>query len=171
MLDGAFHLRVQNPLLSRLGESGLAPADIDCLAMSHLHGDHTGNANAFSTSKWLIQAPEHQVAFSENATQVGFTPALYERLSPKTSSRRHPGHSPRRPSGALRRLSEPQPGTPRWRPLPLRSESRRNATPSLQLQRRHDPGLHATHRNFHHRNRHRIVDPAAVQSFAGFSTR
>ena len=81
VLDGAFHLRVQKPLFSQLEEIGLAPSDIDYIAMSHLHDDHTGNANAFADSKLIIQLPEHEAAFSDSAAQFGFTPSFYDKFA------------------------------------------------------------------------------------------
>lgn len=55
---GNFHLTVNKPLLTRLAEIGVTPADVTFLAFSHLHFDHTGNANAFGQSTWLMNQLE-----------------------------------------------------------------------------------------------------------------
>ena len=55
---GNFHLAVEKPLLTRLAEIGVTPADVTYVAFSHLHFDHTGNANAFARSTWLMNPVE-----------------------------------------------------------------------------------------------------------------
>jgi N-acyl homoserine lactone hydrolase len=52
------HLYVDVPLLQQLKTLGLAPADITYVAFSHFHFDHTGNANAFGSSTWIINNAE-----------------------------------------------------------------------------------------------------------------
>jgi len=54
---------VERTLAAQLEELRLTPADIDYLAMSHMHYDHSGNANMFAGSEWLVQRPEHEAAF------------------------------------------------------------------------------------------------------------
>jgi N-acyl homoserine lactone hydrolase len=53
------------PLLPQLAEVGYAPADITYLAMSHYHGDHVANANAFAGSTWLVRKVERDRMFSD----------------------------------------------------------------------------------------------------------
>jgi N-acyl homoserine lactone hydrolase len=62
MRAGAFS--VEKPLLPQLATIGYTPADIDYLAMSHYHGDHTANANAFASSVWIVQKVEREAMFS-----------------------------------------------------------------------------------------------------------
>jgi N-acyl homoserine lactone hydrolase len=50
---GAF--TVDRPLLPQLAAIGYTPADITYLALSHYHGDHVANANAFAGSTWIVQ--------------------------------------------------------------------------------------------------------------------
>ena len=45
-------------LVSQLAELGITPADVDYVAISHLHQDHTGNINLFSRSTFLIAGAE-----------------------------------------------------------------------------------------------------------------
>jgi N-acyl homoserine lactone hydrolase len=51
--DGAY--TVDRPLLPQLAALGYTPADITYLALSHYHGDHVANANAFAASTWIVQ--------------------------------------------------------------------------------------------------------------------
>ena len=51
--DGAY--TVDRPLLPQLAALGYMPADITYLALSHYHGDHVANANAFAGSIWIVQ--------------------------------------------------------------------------------------------------------------------
>jgi N-acyl homoserine lactone hydrolase len=52
------------PLLPQLAAVGYTPADITYLAMSHYHGDHMANANAFAGSTWLVRKVERDRMFS-----------------------------------------------------------------------------------------------------------
>jgi N-acyl homoserine lactone hydrolase len=52
------------PLLPQLAAVGYAPADITYLAMSHYHGDHVANANAFAGCTWLVRKVERDRMFS-----------------------------------------------------------------------------------------------------------
>jgi glyoxylase-like metal-dependent hydrolase (beta-lactamase superfamily II) len=53
------------PLLPQLAAVGYTPADIQYLAMSHYHGDHVANANAFAGSTWLVRKVERDRMFSD----------------------------------------------------------------------------------------------------------
>jgi N-acyl homoserine lactone hydrolase len=57
--------RVQTTLRSQLAEIGYTPAKITYLAISHSHGDHTGNANDYAGSTWLVQRPERDLMFGD----------------------------------------------------------------------------------------------------------
>src|SRR6185369_5902620 len=52
------------PLLPQLAALGYTPADITYLALSHYHGDHTANANAFAASTWIVQEVERKTMFA-----------------------------------------------------------------------------------------------------------
>jgi len=54
---------VRTTLRSQLESLGHGPRDIDYLAISHMHADHTGNANDFAGATWLVQEPELAFAF------------------------------------------------------------------------------------------------------------
>lgn len=49
---------VDAPLLAQLKQIGVTPTDIEFLSFSHFHWDHTGNANAFTQSTWLLSRRE-----------------------------------------------------------------------------------------------------------------
>jgi N-acyl homoserine lactone hydrolase len=51
-------MSVEQPLGRQLAAIGLEPAKITYLAFSHLHLDHTGNANAFASATWILNRSE-----------------------------------------------------------------------------------------------------------------
>lgn len=59
---------ITKPLLPQLAAIGYAPADITYLALSHYHGDHTANANAFAGSTWIVQKVERDAMFAPPPT-------------------------------------------------------------------------------------------------------
>ena len=60
---GAF--TITKPLLPQLAALGYTPADINYLALSHYHGDHVANANAFAGSTWIVQDIERTAMFAK----------------------------------------------------------------------------------------------------------
>ena len=79
-VSGPFTMRRKATLTAQLGQLGHNPATINYIAFSHLHGDHVGNANMFARSNWIVQRPEHDVAFSAQAQQHGFDVTMYDSL-------------------------------------------------------------------------------------------
>ncbi len=77
VMDGAFNMSVSKTLRSQLAEISIDPSKIDFLAFSHLHNDHTGNADLFRSSTWLMQEAEYNMAFSESAKNYGYHPQDY----------------------------------------------------------------------------------------------
>ncbi|WP_242107886.1 N-acyl homoserine lactonase family protein [Luteimonas aquatica] len=67
---------VRTTLVAQLAELGLAPQDIDYLALSHLHADHAGNANLFTRAIWLLSRRELAWATTE-PSPPGVAPALF----------------------------------------------------------------------------------------------
>ncbi|SEI50723.1 N-acyl homoserine lactonase family protein [Frateuria terrea] len=67
-------------LVDQLRTLGLAPSDIDYLAFSHWHEDHTGNANLFGKATWIMQR-------KELAAATGHTPPPFESLAPVSAWR------------------------------------------------------------------------------------
>jgi glyoxylase-like metal-dependent hydrolase (beta-lactamase superfamily II) len=60
--QGAF--TATKPLLPQLAAIGYKPSDITYLALSHYHGDHVANANAFAGSTWIVQDIERKAMFA-----------------------------------------------------------------------------------------------------------
>jgi N-acyl homoserine lactone hydrolase len=75
-------LTLRKRLTAQLAEAGYAPGDIEYLAFSHYHYDHTANANAFSGSTWLVRQVERDAMFAEKPPAL-VQPAYYSAL--KTS--------------------------------------------------------------------------------------
>ena len=71
---------MKKPLLQSLKEIGVAPADIAHLAMSHSHGDHSGNANLFAASTLYIQKAEYDALFGPEPQKYNFIAANIEKL-------------------------------------------------------------------------------------------
>jgi glyoxylase-like metal-dependent hydrolase (beta-lactamase superfamily II) len=67
-------------LASQLHQLGLQASDIDYVAFSHWHIDHTGNANLFGTATWILQR-------RELAAATGATPPPFEDLAPVSAYR------------------------------------------------------------------------------------
>lgn len=67
-------------LADQLRALGLAPSDIDFLAFSHWHEDHTGNANLFGGATWILQR-------RELAAATGRAPPPFESLAPVSAWR------------------------------------------------------------------------------------
>lgn len=54
---------VDKSLRGQLTEIGYSPSDIDYLALSHYHYDHTGNANEFARATWLVRQADRDAMF------------------------------------------------------------------------------------------------------------
>jgi glyoxylase-like metal-dependent hydrolase (beta-lactamase superfamily II) len=107
--DAGTHLSVSVRLVDQLKAIGLAPGAINFVAFSHLHADHTGNANLFGHSTFLMNAKEIAWA-SATPTPIGVDPAtfsVYESANKQLIERdydvfgdgrvlilRAPGHTP-----------------------------------------------------------------------------
>lgn len=60
----------EKTLNSQLSEIGISIDDIDFFAMSHLHSDHTGNANAFAGALWIVQRADRDAMFAEDFESI-----------------------------------------------------------------------------------------------------
>jgi glyoxylase-like metal-dependent hydrolase (beta-lactamase superfamily II) len=69
---------VRRTLKSQLAQIGYAPADIEYVAVSHAHIDHTANLNEFAASTWLTRPAERDFMWAENNPRVN--PSFYTRL-------------------------------------------------------------------------------------------
>jgi glyoxylase-like metal-dependent hydrolase (beta-lactamase superfamily II) len=57
-------ITITKPLREQLAELGYSPSDINYLALSHYHYDHTANANEFANSTWLVRQAERDAMFA-----------------------------------------------------------------------------------------------------------
>jgi N-acyl homoserine lactone hydrolase len=71
---------VTKTLKSQLTEIGYSPSDITYLALSHLHTDHSANANDYAGSTWLVRKPEHDAMFGEKPYPSANNPTYYSAL-------------------------------------------------------------------------------------------
>src|SRR5271169_532155 len=81
---------VDRPLLPQLAAIGYTPANITYMALSHYHGDHVANANAFSGSTWIVQQGDRDAIFAPrpaNQPRLGAVPnpAFFTELAKSTT--------------------------------------------------------------------------------------
>jgi N-acyl homoserine lactone hydrolase len=57
-------------LKAQLAGAGYAPGDINYLALSHYHYDHTANANLFAGATWLVRQVERDVMFPQKPNDL-----------------------------------------------------------------------------------------------------
>ena len=69
------HVVLAPSLGAQLAEIGHDPDDVTHLAFSHLHWDHTANANLFARATWLVRPEERALMFSTPGGSA--RPALY----------------------------------------------------------------------------------------------
>jgi N-acyl homoserine lactone hydrolase len=62
--DGSETISSPKPLLPQLAALGYRPENINYVAFSHYHFDHTANANAFAGSTWLVHPAERDAMFT-----------------------------------------------------------------------------------------------------------
>jgi N-acyl homoserine lactone hydrolase len=68
--DDGVTLRVQVRLLDQLASIGIAPSNVNYVAFSHFHLDHTGNANAFIAGTWILNQTELNWALATPTPRV-----------------------------------------------------------------------------------------------------
>lgn len=61
------NMKVTRTIQEQLADIGLTTDDINYVAFSHFHFDHTGNANDFTKSTWILQKSELAHGLSEPA--------------------------------------------------------------------------------------------------------
>jgi len=77
---GTLTAYMQKPLVASLKEIGLSPSDIRYFAMSHSHGDHSGNANLFAASRIYMQTAEYNAIHGPAPEKMGIPPANFKDL-------------------------------------------------------------------------------------------
>jgi len=78
--NGVITAFMKKPLVESLRQIGVAPGDIEHFAMSHSHGDHSGNANLFGSSILYMQMPEYAAVFGPEPQKYNFAAANFENL-------------------------------------------------------------------------------------------
>jgi N-acyl homoserine lactone hydrolase len=71
---------MKKPLAESLKEIGVRPEDIQHFALSHFHGDHSGNANLFAASTVYMQEKEYAVVFGPEPQKSGVVAANFDKL-------------------------------------------------------------------------------------------
>ena len=68
--DGTFTVSRSDSLWRQLGTIGMKPEDIDYLALSHTHFDHSGHAASMKDALWLVQEAEYDFITSEEIREA-----------------------------------------------------------------------------------------------------
>ncbi|UWX55074.1 N-acyl homoserine lactonase family protein [Maribacter litopenaei] len=76
--SGAFTVSRKDSVANQLKSAGLSLEDIDFIALSHTHFDHSGHANALKNATWLVQGPEYDFITSEEVKNSG--EGIYEAI-------------------------------------------------------------------------------------------
>jgi glyoxylase-like metal-dependent hydrolase (beta-lactamase superfamily II) len=71
----SYFMLVTRTLESQLTAIGHPPSGIDFLALSHPHGDHVGNANAFARATWLVHQGDYDAMFGPAVAPESINPA------------------------------------------------------------------------------------------------
>ncbi len=61
---------VTKSLASQMAAIGYSYKDVKYFAMSHLHSDHSGNANSLVHAKWIVQKADRDMMFAGKAQRV-----------------------------------------------------------------------------------------------------
>jgi glyoxylase-like metal-dependent hydrolase (beta-lactamase superfamily II) len=78
----AFTISRKEKIVDQLASISLKPEDVDMIAFSHVHFDHTGAANNFPNAKWLVQQTEMDFINSDAIKDNGFyAPESFNKLT------------------------------------------------------------------------------------------
>jgi len=162
-------------LKAQLAAIGYDPADINYLALSHYHYDHTANANLFAGATWLVRQVERDVMFPQKPNDLT-RPDTYSALrNSKTTIIKTDDYdvfgdgsvvmklTPRphaRPQRVVREAGEDRSGGHLGRPVSL--PRRTVASPCADVRRRSETDFGIAHstRHVHERGKRPAVDPA-----------
>ena len=170
--------RVAQTLQGQLAEIGYEPSDITYLAISHMHGDHTGNANDYAGATWLVQRAELEVAFTDSRNTAPYDALRNSATLTLTGDhdvfgddtvviKSTPGHTPGHQSLFVR-LAAAGPNCVEWRPLPLPGGAKPEQTAHVRVQPGSDKGVTSGTRRVHGRGRCPAVDSARHHLRRGF---
>lgn len=62
-VSGVWHAKLKIKLIDQLSQLGVNPKDIEYLSLSHVHPDHSGDANKFIESTFIVNELEHKYMF------------------------------------------------------------------------------------------------------------
>ncbi len=68
--SGAFTVSRKDSIVDQLKSIGMVINDIEYIALSHTHFDHSGHANRFKNSTWLVQEAEYDFITSEESQKT-----------------------------------------------------------------------------------------------------
>ncbi|MDC6390836.1 N-acyl homoserine lactonase family protein [Maribacter sp. PR1] len=74
--NGAFTVSRKDSVADQLKSIGLTPDDIDFIALSHTHFDHSGHANEIEDATWLV--PDLEYDFVASEATAASNPELYD---------------------------------------------------------------------------------------------
>lgn len=77
---GAFTISRKDSVINQLRRIEMTPSDIDYIALSHTHFDHSGHANVLKNSTWLVQTAEYEMITSDEIKN-GENAGLYEAIA------------------------------------------------------------------------------------------
>jgi glyoxylase-like metal-dependent hydrolase (beta-lactamase superfamily II) len=77
---GTLTVYMRKPLAESLKEIGVTPEAIAHFAMSHSHGDHSGNAGLFARSTIYMQTVEYDAIYGPEPQKLGIPSANFEKL-------------------------------------------------------------------------------------------
>ncbi len=77
--NGNFTISRKEKVVDQLKSIGLSLEDINYIALSHTHFDHTGHANAMHKATWLVQEAEH--SFVTSADMMQSNPDIYNAIA------------------------------------------------------------------------------------------
>ena len=72
-------------LKAQLAEAGYAPTDINYVALSHYHYDHSANTNDFAKSTWLVRQVERDAMFAAKPPDLVQPPTYSAMRTAKTT--------------------------------------------------------------------------------------
>jgi len=70
VINGVWHSSLRVRLIDQLGQIGVSPNEVEYLSLSHLHPDHSGNANKFSDSTFIVNELERKYMFSDQIKSI-----------------------------------------------------------------------------------------------------
>jgi N-acyl homoserine lactone hydrolase len=76
--DGAFTVSRRDSVLNQLKQIGMTPDDFQYISLSHTHFDHSGHANVFKNSTWLVQKDEYDFVTGEEVQEKN--PDMYNAI-------------------------------------------------------------------------------------------